>query len=382
MPATEPAPKRLPRIGILFAQFAAYHVDRIEAVAQRFAGRAEVIGVEVAQASETYAWSPSGAVRGAAKRVLFIGQTYERIGKWRRFRAQYAALKDCDTVFVGIGYNEPDVPMLALALRLRGRRVVVMTDSKFDDMPRNLPRETLKALLLRPFHAALVAGYRQVDYLRFLGFTKRPVVLGYDTVSVARVRDQAGATTAPDGVPFAERPFAFVGRFVAKKNLVFLLQAYAAYRNRSGAGARGLVLIGGGEQEATLREHIRSAGLDSAVEITGFLDARDVARRLNGALALLLPSTEEQWGLVVNEALALGLPAIVSEAVGARDLLVRNLLNGFVVPVDSLEGWADAMAAIADDEQRWRDMAEHSHKLAPLGDVERFAAAVESLAIP
>ena len=379
MDTPSPSTARPPCIGILFAQFAAYHVDRIEAAAQALAGRAEVIAVEVAQASATYAWSPSGDVRGATKRVLFTGEPYERIGKWRRLRAQFAALKDCDTVFVGIGYNEPDVLALALALRLRGRRVVVMTDSKFDDMPRNLAREAAKALLLRPFHAALVAGHRQVAYLRFLGFTTRPVVLGYDTVSLARVRDQAGGANAPDGALFGERPFAFVGRFVTKKNLIFLLQAYAAYRSRCGAESRRLVMIGGGEQEAALREFIGDAGLDDVVEITGFLEPPEVARRLNGALALLLPSTEEQWGLVVNEALALGLPVIASEAVGARDLLVRNLLNGFVVPVDSSEGWAAAMAAIASDEKRWRNMAEHSRKLAHLGDVERFAEAVESL---
>ena len=76
------------RIGILFAQFAAYHVDRIEAAARRLAGRAEVIAVEVAQASATYAWLPSGEVNGATKRMLFTGKAYERIGRWRRLRAQ------------------------------------------------------------------------------------------------------------------------------------------------------------------------------------------------------------------------------------------------------------------------------------------------------
>ena len=113
-PGTDPALQRTPRIGILFAQFAPYHADRIEAAARALAGRATVVGVEVTQASETYAWSPSGEVRGAEKRLLFSGEAYERIGTWRRFRAQYAALKDCDTVFVGIGYNEPDVIALEI----------------------------------------------------------------------------------------------------------------------------------------------------------------------------------------------------------------------------------------------------------------------------
>ena len=223
LPQTAAAPQR---IGILFAQFAAYHVDWIEAAARLLAGRAEVIAVEVAQASATCAWVPSGKVQGATKRVLFTGEPYERIGKWRRFRAQYAALKDCDTVFVGIGYNEPDILALACALRLRGRRVVLMSESKADDFPRHRLRETIKAMLLLPITAALVDGPRQVAYMRALGFARRRVETGYDGVSIERVRALGGVPR----IAARDRPFVFVGRFVPKKNIVFLVEAFARYR--------------------------------------------------------------------------------------------------------------------------------------------------------
>ena len=367
---------RPPRIGILFAQFAAYHVDRIEAAARRLAGRAEVIAVEVAQASATYAWSPSGEVEGATKRVLFAGERYEQIGKWRRLRAQYAALADCDTVFVGIGYNEPDVIVLALALRLRGCRVVLMTESKHDDFPRQWLRERGKALLLAPFCAALVGGPRQVAYMRSLGFRRRRVLTGYDGVSLDRVRAMGGQPLIAPG----ERPFVFVGRFVAKKNILFLVEAFARYRDRAGSQARRLVLVGGGEMEPQVRARIAALGLDGIVEITGFVDAPEVAARLAGARALLLPSVEEQWGLVVNEALALALPAIVSRAVGAHETLVHHGVNGFVLAADDVEAWADAMLALDCPEDRWQAMREASRGLAPAGDVERFAQGVEALA--
>ena len=366
---------RLPRIGILFAQFAAYHVDRIETAARLLAGRAKVIAVEVAQASATYAWSPSGEVQGATKRVLFAGEAYERIGKWRRLRAQYAALKDCDTVFVGIGYNESDILVLALALRLRGRRVVLMSESKADDFPRRWSREKAKALLLLPFSAALVGGPRQVAYMRALGFRRRKVLMGYDGVSIDRVRALGGeAKVSPQ-----ERPFVFVGRFVAKKNIDFLVEAYARYRQQAGSAARRLVLVGGGELEAQVRARIAALGLDDAVEITGFVGAPQVAAHLASARALLLPSTEEQWGLVVNEALALDLPVAVSRAVGSHDTLVEPGINGFVLAPDDGEGWAEAMFALGGDDDRWRAMREASRRIAPAGDTARFAEAIEAL---
>jgi glycosyltransferase involved in cell wall biosynthesis len=365
-----------PRIGILFAQFAAYHVDRIEAAARALAGRAQVIGVEVAQASETYAWSPSGEVSGAVKRVLFSGVPYERIGKWRRFRAQYAALKDCATVFVGIGYNEPDVIALAWALRLSGCRMVLMTESKGDDFPRNALREKGKALLFLPYAAALVGGPRQVAYMRALGFRRRKVLMGYDGVGIARVRALGGdATVSPQ-----ERPFVFVGRFVAKKNIAFLIEAYHRYRQLAGATARRLVLVGGGELEGQVRAQIAALGLADAVEITGFVGAPQVAQRLASARALLLPSTEEQWGLVVNEALALDLPVAVSRAVGAHDTLVRNGVNGFVLASDDVGAWAEALFALGGNDDRWWAMSEASHALAPAGDAARFGEGVAALA--
>lgn len=370
------AGSRQRRIGILFAQFAAYHVDRIEAAARRLDGRAEVVAVEVAQASAKYAWSPSGEVSGVTKRVLFRNEPYERIGKWRRFRAQYAALKECDTVFVGVGYNEPDILALALALRLGGRRVVLMSESKADDFPRSPLREWAKALLLLPFSAALVGGPRQVAYMHKLGFRRRRVLTGYDAVSVARVRALGGKPR----IALEDRPFVFVGRFVAKKNIAFLVDAYARYRQQAEASPRRLLLIGGGELEAPIRAQIATLGLDEAVEITGFVGAPEVAAHLASARALMLPSTEEQWGLVVNEALALDLPVAVSCAVGAHDTLVRHGVNGFVLAPDDREAWAGAMIAFGGDDDSCEAMREASRVLAPAGDTERFAEGVESLA--
>jgi phosphorylcholine metabolism protein LicD/glycosyltransferase involved in cell wall biosynthesis len=373
---------KAPRIALLFAQFAAYHVDRCEAVARRLEGRAEVLAVEVATASQTYAWDPSGTVPGARKLTLFPGQSYEAIGWPRRLLRQFAALWRCRMVLIGIGYHERDVIVLSWLLRLVGVKVVALSESKFDDFARTAPYETFKALLLEAYSAAIVGGQRQASYFRFLGFRKRPVLPGYDTVGVARIRMMAGGVLASDGAAYAERPFVFVGRFVAKKNLPVLLEAYAAYRVQVGAKARRLVLIGSGPMEAAIRQRIDTLGLAAMIDLPGFLGPEAVARQLSQSLALILPSREEQWGLVINEALALGLPVIASPQVGACDLLVRNLVNGFIVDCSSPAGLTKSMTALGEDEQRWQAMVAASHELAQWGDTERLADAVEVLLFP
>lgn len=364
---------KLPQVAILFSQFAAYHVDRVEAAARRLAGRAEVIAVEYATTSATYAWEPAEGIEHARHITLFPGKSYDEVGHLARYRAAMKALRGADIVCVGVPYSERDIIALSWRLASSGKRMVMMTESKFDDFPRVLAREAAKARVLSPYKAAIVGGLRQRDYLRFLGFGDKPILPGYDTVGLDRIREQGGG----EAVRFEDRDFLFVGRFVEKKNLSTLLAGYARYRELAGDAARGLVLAGDGELADELK-----AQAGEGVEFTGFLRAEDVSKRLARALALCLVSTEEQWGLVVNEAAAFGVPAIVSHAVGSRDALVRNAVTGYVVEPQSVESIARSMLALSQSELAWQRYSDATAERAHLGDTERFADAVEALFDP
>ena len=363
----------LPQVAILFSQFAAYHIDRVEAAARRLKGRAEVLAVEYATTSATYAWEPAEGIEHARHLTLFPGKSYDEVGHLARYRAAMKALRGADMVCTGVPYSERDMIALSWRMAAAGKRMVMMTESKFDDFPRNLARETAKAKVLSPYKAAIVGGLRQRDYLRFLGFGDKPILPGYDTVGLDRIRQQGGA----EAVRWDDRDFLFVGRFVEKKNLSVLLAGYARYRELAGSAARKLVLAGDGELADDLK-----ALAGEGVEFTGFLRADEVSKRLARSLALCLVSTEEQWGLVVNEAAAFGVPAIVSHAVGSRDALVRNAVTGYVVEPQSVESIARSMLAVSQSEQAWQRYSDATAERAHLGDTERFADAVEALFDP
>ena len=369
-------------IGLVWAQFAAYHIDRCEAVARRFEGRATVLAVEVATTSSDYAWEPSGAIAGGRKVTLFPGKSFDQLSTWQRFRGCWDALRQCDWVCIGLSYAELSTILLVVMLRLSGKRVVVFSESKFDDRPRTALGELAKRLILWPYNAAIVGATRHIAYFRMLGFGRRAVLPGYDGVGLKRVRAQGGGQLAPDGRPFEQRDFVFVGRFVDKKNLPHLVESFARYVAIAGAHARRLVLVGSGPEERGLRAMVATLGLADCVEFPGFLPAHAVSRRLADALALVLPSVEEQWGLVVNEALAFGLPVIVSHQVGSRDALVRDGVNGHVVASDAVEQLAQAMADIAGDRGKWEAMVAASHQRAWLGDCDRLADSLELLIEP
>lgn len=367
-----------PALVFSWEMFGPYHMDRLEAVGRRLGHLYDVVGLEVGSKSHTYAWDSTGEGQHFRKVTLFPGRSKADIPSFQVYRALLRECRKAGASHVFLcHYEEPDVFALAVTMRLTGRRVVNMNASKFDDKPRVLWREALKSLLYKPYQAAIGGSHRTVDYYRFLGLPKDRLFIGYDTLSLERVRRLSGMHPAPDGVPFAERHFTIIARFVPKKNLFRAVEAYDLYRRLAGDAARPLHLCGSGPLEADLRAEVARRGLEGRIVFRGFLQEKGIAETLGSTLCLLLPSLEEQFGLVVNEALAMGVPTILSDQCGARDVLIRSGLNGHIVEPDNPEGLARHMLSVASDEAEWRRLSLNGRPFQALADAGFFAEAVE-----
>ena len=369
---------RAPVLGFVWQQFGAYHMDRCEAVGRALGAAAEVVGLEHATTSDTYDWPPSGTGDAFRKRTLFPGGNADRIGQWRLLLALIRATRRdrIDTLFI-CGYDRPAHFGLALWARITGRRAVLMNESKFDDKLRSASFEFFKQLFLLPYHATLTPGWRAAGYVQFLGLRKRPVAEGYSVVSLDRMRRLAAGAKIP---AWEERAFVIVARLVPKKNHDLALRAYRRYRDIVGNAARPLRICGDGPLMETLRTQARTLGIEAHVIFLGSIGQTRVAEELAVAVALLLPSVEEQWGLVVNEALAFGLPVIVSNNVGAGDRLVTSLRTGFVLDGTDETAWAEAMRLLGHDRETWERLHEGSLARAPLADTGAFVAGCVALA--
>ncbi len=365
-----------PSVIFVWENFGPYHVDRLEAAGAAVGATHRVIGVEIAGSSSIYAWDRTDETTGIERETLFPNRAFASISVWQQLSALLRACAKARARHIFLCHiARIDTFFVALALRVLGRRVYVMTESKFDDKPRSLWFELLKKIVYLPYNGALVGGRRHGEYMRFLGFKPESIIPGYDTVSIDRVRRLAGSPPAPGGISYRDRHFTIVARLVPKKNIAMALDAYAEYRRMAGPEARELRICGSGELEAELRQRARDLGLADEI-FRGFIQAPDIARTLASTLALILPSTEEQWGLVVNEAVAMGVPILCSSNIGASDLLVRNAVNGFVFEPDNPAGLAYFMTKLAADEEEWRKLAAGSLRFASLADTRHFGAAV------
>lgn len=362
----------------MWENFGPTHVDRLEAVAGAFPDR-DVIGIEQYSQSATYAWV------GPEVQSFKIITLFESTKAGGFFAGLFALIKVAFTIDRGCyflcHYHKSEVLFFAWFLRLTGNRVFTMGDSKFDDYRRNLWQELGKTVFYLPYHAALAAGKRSADYYRFLGFGRRDIALGYDTLSVERIQKLSGSDPAPGGTKFLERDFICIARLVPKKNLTTLIDAFDIYRKMTKT-PRSLVLCGAGPVEEELRREVKERRLTQLVHFKGFVQTEEISRILGKSLALILPSTEEQFGLVVIEALAMGLPIILSDNCGARDSLVRSGVNGFVVEPDNPAGIAYFLSALSANETLWIKMSNSSRDFSKLGDVSQFVKAVDTLCHP
>ena len=358
-------------VAFVWENFGPLHVDRCEAVARR---GYDVVGIEFASRSNTYDWVPT--TTSFEKITLFENRSLTGIGELTLFRNLLPASVRARARHIFLcHYINPSVFFSAVALRALGRRVYTMIDSKFDDMPRNIWLEMLKYQLLLPYQGCLVAGTRSRDYVRFLGMRPERLVPGYDTVAVSRMREGLESVGSPS---FGSRHFTIIARLIETKNLKMALDAYGRYVSET-ANPHRLVVCGSGHLEAELKAQVGSLSLQSLVTFTGFVQTAEVSKVLASTLALILSSVGETFGQVVLEAVAAGVPVLVSEPCGARDELVRTGVNGFVFEQDNPQGLALFMAMLSNDQKLWARMVDAAARFVPLTDVERFADGVERL---
>jgi glycosyltransferase involved in cell wall biosynthesis len=225
---------------------------------------------------------------------------------------------------------------------------VLMSASNAFDETRTATREWIKRRIVSRFSAGLVGGTMAADYLVQLGMDRDAVFSGYDVVDNAHFQKETPARTdevrkAASGRPF----FLAAARFIAKKNLAGLLKAYAAYRQRVGSDAWALIVLGDGPLRPELERLRTELSLSGDVIFPGFKQYGELPAWYAAAEAFILPSTAEQWGLVVNEAMAAGLPVLVSRRCGCAVDLVEEGKNGFVFDPFQIEDMTDAMWRIA-----------------------------------
>lgn len=207
-------------------------------------------------------------------------------------------------------------------------------------------------LLLNAYDGHLYVGQKNREYLEHYGvpaarlfFVPHAVDNAFFATRAeeARRSGAAHALRTELGIPQDAVVFAFCGKLLPNKRVADFVRAVGLARQQ-GMSVFG-VILGSGPEEGALRA--LASNVKAPVSFAGFRNQGDLPAAFSAADALVLPSGGETWGLVVNEAMACGLPAIVSTGVGCGPDLIADGSTGDVFPTGDVEAFALALQRVA-----------------------------------
>jgi glycosyltransferase involved in cell wall biosynthesis len=220
-------------------------------------------------------------------------------------------------------------------------------------------------LLLPRCAAHLYVGQRNRDYLRHYGVPEAKLFFCPHSVDnaffAAAARSAKARGTATElrgrlGIGSGDFIALFVGKFIDKKRPIDFIRACGMLEKTPAGRAVHGVLVGDGPLRRELEEQARR--WDRRIHFAGFHNQNEIAAWYAAADAIVLPSEGgETWGLVVNEAMACGLPAVVSEAAGCAPDLIEPGRTGYTFPTGNVELLADRIDHLRSDlDHRRADM--------------------------
>ena len=217
-------------------------------------------------------------------------------------------------------------------------------------------RDTLLSKLYRYLDGFLAIGTANRRYYESLGIEASRIFHVPYAVDNARFeaaaadgRAQRLDTRRRLGLRDESAVVLFASKFMPRKHPDDVIRAVASLQ--LGGLDVSLLLVGTGEMESELRELVHKLRVRN-VCFSGFVNQRDLPAVYAACDVFVLPSTDEPWGLVVNEVMCAGLPVVVSAEVGCAEDLVLDGRNGRQFDARNVPALADALRSVLADPQR------------------------------
>lgn len=287
--------------------------------------------------------------------------------------------------FIVSGWYLKSYRQAVRACRLNKIPVLVRGDSQLQT-PRSWILESAKKIIyrgmLRRFDGFLTVGKRNSEYLAHYGVSNEKLFFAPHFVDNERfafqaesIRGRRSEIRSQWKIPQDAFCVLFCGKFIRKKRPMDLIAAAQQLITENRLTNLHLLFVGSGELSNELRANCNAVfdaetphspnnkepitnNQKPRASFAGFLNQTEISKAYVAADVLVLPSDgRETWGLVVNEAMACGLPAIVSDAVGCAPDLIEDCKTGFTFPLGDDSALAKRLAALAKMRRDGHDFA-------------------------
>jgi glycosyltransferase involved in cell wall biosynthesis len=275
-------------------------------------------------------------------------------------------------------------PSFIAGLRIawwRGWRTALWVEVTFDSwVHRRRWKETLKRMVFQRVEGIITAGEDGRTFALRYGVAPERIYIARHVVDVQYFSEEAAkARLNHSGVrrelDLQGVVFVYVGRMWWGKGTQTLLEAYAVLERELPSGVS-LLMVGDGPEEAHIARMAMGQGLN--VKMAGFHQRADLPRLYEASDVFVFPTLGDPYGLVVDEAMAAGLPVISSTAAGEIHERVIDGVNGYLVPPNDPVALSDAMLRLAVDPALRKQMGARSSEMIRAFTPDSWAEAFEN----
>lgn len=335
------------RVVLIHNFLSPYRIPLFEELARRFDLEVWILG-DVGVITE---WDVDSAdmnfrCRKIAGATIGFGSRYNALMLNYSFPVELAKSKA--EVIICNGWDSPAAFYCGLWARFSARPFILWSGSTAAEVSRlRTWTAPLVRWLVRSADGWISDGTRAAEYLGSLGAVSArisPAFNGIDNDFYAanshltdeeqrEIRSRLGINDGP--------VILYVGNLLVLKGVFELVEGFARFAHHHSTAQ--LVIVGEGHDGDELRNRCRRLGIADRVVFPGFMAAKDIARCYGIADLLVLASRREHWGMVINEALASGVPVLATDVCGAVADLIEDGVNGYVVPSLDVDALATAM---------------------------------------
>ncbi len=328
------------RIVSIHTDFCLYWPARLQALSEKLTSDGHEFSViEISGKGNFYAFAKPKVQEGLSWTCLFPDKKMEEISSERISKILEKKLDELNPDVIMAGAIA--FPSGAIATRWakkRGKGIVIFDDARMLDVPRNFIVNYIKKIIYRNVDAIFCPTPDWNQTFFYWGFKQEQLFYGMDVVD-----NNFWKNDLSDGVSklkFPEKYILSIGRQVNKKNFLFLIKAFDQYVKSSDLNIS-LVLVGDGEEHICLENYVKDNNIRN-VHFFPFMSQLELREVYQNADLFVLPSLYgETWGLVVNEAMASGLPIAISSQVGCSSTLVGINENGYLFSPANLNELTD-----------------------------------------
>lgn len=262
--------------------------------------------------------------------LLFKGSYYE-VPLIKRI-AKIAALTWASKANMGLvaGYDRIEYWIQILLYNLKGKKVSVFCDSTAYDNHKKFHKEIAKKIIFSLCDRVFCYGQRAKEYI--LSYGVKDEKISFRT-QAAYLPDDYNASAILEKRQNIIKSYnnmiriLYVGRLSKEKNIEDAIMAVKTLKDKG--QNIDFKIVGGGPLKEELEKLVSSLNANSCIHFIGSKSGKELYDEYLNASMLILPSSSEPWGLVVNEALAYGCPVIVSDRCGCVPELVKDGITGY-----------------------------------------------------